>query len=144
MWQTKYAAAIPKNLGLGLNFRPCSEGYFLSVRPQSVLIVKRNCRNISPKYDFIILSEIFAYVKNVSKGLLRHQHKSGAYITQAFDNFRSVYHYCSIEVGKIKCSYYHGTQDQKEMTQMNHFQRGKLALMRGKLQLVLCKSYNLR
>ena len=28
---TKYAAAIPKNLGLGLNFRPCSEGYFLSV-----------------------------------------------------------------------------------------------------------------
>ena len=33
MWQTKYAAAIPKNLGLGLNFRPCSEGYFLSGRP---------------------------------------------------------------------------------------------------------------
>ena len=30
MWQTKYAAAIPKNLGLGLNFWPCSEGYFLS------------------------------------------------------------------------------------------------------------------
>ena len=23
----------PKNLGLGLNFRPCSEGYFLSGRP---------------------------------------------------------------------------------------------------------------
>ena len=36
MWQTKYAAAIPKNLGLGLNFRPCSEGHFLSGRPQSV------------------------------------------------------------------------------------------------------------
>ena len=28
--------AVPKNLGLGLNFRPCSEGYFLSGRPQSV------------------------------------------------------------------------------------------------------------
>ena len=28
MWQTKYASPIPKNLGLGLNFRPCSEGYF--------------------------------------------------------------------------------------------------------------------
>ena len=28
--------ALPKNLGLGLNFRPCSEGYFLSGRPQSV------------------------------------------------------------------------------------------------------------
>ena len=36
MWQTKYAAAIPKNLGVGVNFRPCSEGYFLSGRPQSV------------------------------------------------------------------------------------------------------------
>ena len=29
MWQTKYASAVPKNLGLGLNFRPCSEDYFL-------------------------------------------------------------------------------------------------------------------
>ena len=25
MWQTKYALAVPKNLGLGLNFRLCSE-----------------------------------------------------------------------------------------------------------------------
>ena len=33
MWQTKYASAELKNLGLGLNFRPCSEGYFLSGRP---------------------------------------------------------------------------------------------------------------
>ena len=37
MWQTKYAATIPKNLGLGLNFGPCSEGYFLSGRPYSVV-----------------------------------------------------------------------------------------------------------
>ena len=36
MWQTKYASAIPKSLGLGLNFRHCSEGYFFSGRPQSV------------------------------------------------------------------------------------------------------------
>ena len=36
MWQTKYAAAIPKNLGVGVNFWPCSEGYFLSGPPQSV------------------------------------------------------------------------------------------------------------
>ena len=27
MWQTKYAAAISKNLGLGLSFGLCSEGY---------------------------------------------------------------------------------------------------------------------
>ena len=33
MWQTKYASAVPKKLGLGFNFRLCSEGYFLSGRP---------------------------------------------------------------------------------------------------------------
>ena len=37
MWQTKYALAVPKNLGVGMNFRPCSEGYFLSGRLQSVV-----------------------------------------------------------------------------------------------------------
>jgi hypothetical protein len=31
MWQTKYASAVPKNLGL--IFRPCREGYFLSGCP---------------------------------------------------------------------------------------------------------------
>ena len=30
MWQTKYAAAIPKNLWVGVNFRPYSECYLLS------------------------------------------------------------------------------------------------------------------
>ena len=39
MWQTKYASAVPKNLGLGLNFRPCSEGYFLSGCPLSVVTI---------------------------------------------------------------------------------------------------------
>ena len=38
MWQTKYASAVPKNLGLGLNFWPCREGYFVSGCPQSVHI----------------------------------------------------------------------------------------------------------
>ena len=33
MWQTKYATTIPKNLGVGVNFRQCSEGYFLFGRP---------------------------------------------------------------------------------------------------------------
>ena len=32
-WQSKYASVVPKNLGVGVNFRPCSEGYFLSGRP---------------------------------------------------------------------------------------------------------------
>ena len=40
MWQTKYASAVPKNFGLGLNFRPCSEGNFVSGRPWSVLSPK--------------------------------------------------------------------------------------------------------
>ena len=29
-WETKYALAVPKILGLGLNFRPRSESYFFS------------------------------------------------------------------------------------------------------------------
>ena len=37
MWPTKYASAVPKNLGVGVNFRPISEGYFLFGRPQSVV-----------------------------------------------------------------------------------------------------------
>ena len=36
MWQEKYALAVPNNLGLGLNFWPCSEGFFLSGRPKPV------------------------------------------------------------------------------------------------------------
>ena len=31
MWQTKYASAVPKNLGVGVNFQPCSLGYSLGV-----------------------------------------------------------------------------------------------------------------
>jgi hypothetical protein len=33
MWQTKYALAVAKNLGVGVNFGSCSEGYFLYGRP---------------------------------------------------------------------------------------------------------------
>jgi hypothetical protein len=33
MWQTKYALAVAKNFGVGVNFWSCSEGYFLSGRP---------------------------------------------------------------------------------------------------------------
>ena len=36
MWQAKYALAVPKSLGVGVNIRPCSEDDFLSGRPQSV------------------------------------------------------------------------------------------------------------
>ena len=35
MWQTRYALAVPINLGLGFDFRPCSEGDFLTGRPYS-------------------------------------------------------------------------------------------------------------
>ena len=33
MWKTKYASAIPKNVGVGVDFRPCSEGDFPTRRP---------------------------------------------------------------------------------------------------------------
>ena len=33
MWQTKYASAVPKNLEVGVDFWPCSEGDFLTGRP---------------------------------------------------------------------------------------------------------------
>ena len=33
MWQTKYASAVPKNLGVGVDFWLCSEGNFLTGRP---------------------------------------------------------------------------------------------------------------
>ena len=33
MWHTKNASAVPKNLGVGVDFRPCSEGDFLTGRP---------------------------------------------------------------------------------------------------------------
>ena len=36
MWQTKYSSAVPKNLGLRVDFRPCIEGDFLTRRLQSV------------------------------------------------------------------------------------------------------------
>ena len=32
MWQTKYALAVPKNVGVGVDFRLCSEGYFFTGR----------------------------------------------------------------------------------------------------------------
>ena len=33
MWQTKYASAVPKSLGLGVDFRPFSEDDFITGRP---------------------------------------------------------------------------------------------------------------
>ena len=33
MWQTKYTLAVPKNLGLGVDFRSCSDGDFLTGCP---------------------------------------------------------------------------------------------------------------
>ena len=33
MWQTKYALVVPKNLGVGVDFRLFSEGDFLSEHP---------------------------------------------------------------------------------------------------------------
>ena len=40
MWHTKYASAIPKNLGF--DFRPCSKGDFLMGHPQSMVYILQN------------------------------------------------------------------------------------------------------
>ena len=40
MWQTKYALAVPTNLGLGFDFWPCNEGDFLTGCPQSMDLAK--------------------------------------------------------------------------------------------------------
>jgi hypothetical protein len=54
MWQTKYALAVPKNLGLGVDFGPCSEDDFLTRRPQSVLAVYVSFRQHF--FDFFFLA----------------------------------------------------------------------------------------
>ena len=40
MWQKKYALAVPKNLEVGVDFWPCSEGDFLTGCPYSVVYKK--------------------------------------------------------------------------------------------------------
>ena len=47
MQQTKYALAVPKNWGVGVDFQLCSEGNFLTGRLYSVLGVI-NVYNRSP------------------------------------------------------------------------------------------------
>ena len=67
MWQTKYASAVPKNLGLGFDFRPCSEGDFLNVLPQSVVrgLIHQNAalHNKSCKFAITIYFQ-YAYSSN--------------------------------------------------------------------------------
>ena len=41
MWQTKYASAVPKNLGVGVNFRPCSEISLITVIKEILCINQR-------------------------------------------------------------------------------------------------------
>ena len=54
MWQAKYASAILKHLGVGLNYRPCSEDYFLFGRPWSVgLILFQSLKPSKLSYIFI-------------------------------------------------------------------------------------------
>ena len=73
MWQIKYAAAIPKNLGLGLNFRPCSEGFSISGRPQSVGVRLQNTqKNADVFYGRSRKGFFFLHFQTFLKSLLRH------------------------------------------------------------------------
>ena len=59
MWQTKYASAVPKNLGVGVNFRPCSdsqiyvhgcgiEKIFKGISDlKLVVIIARSCKKLN-------------------------------------------------------------------------------------------------
>ena len=40
MWQTKYSSVVPKNLGVGVDFWPCSAGDFLTRHLYSVYSAK--------------------------------------------------------------------------------------------------------
>ena len=61
MWQTKYASAVPIDLGLGFDFRPCSKENFLIGCPQSV--IEFNSNN---KHRFLPLSSgsFLLYLQN--------------------------------------------------------------------------------
>ena len=75
MWHTKYASAVPKNLGVGVNFRPCSvdNSYFLSGRPQSVLLAQysknfeflSSQRGIQNFFEFLVFFSIFFQIFNL-------------------------------------------------------------------------------
>ena len=57
MWQTKYDSAVPKNMGVGVNLRLCSEDYFLSWHLKSVNDTKlvkydQGCRLHTSKINF--------------------------------------------------------------------------------------------
>ena len=67
MWQTKYALAVPKILGLGVDFRPCSEGDFLTGRPQSVLLTIKGIQNhkgsITLKESYLPIIRVFLWLR---------------------------------------------------------------------------------
>ena len=49
MWQTKYASAVPKNLGVRVNFWPCIKKYFLSGPCMYSLIDSTMCKDKIPQ-----------------------------------------------------------------------------------------------
>ena len=87
MWQTKYASAIPKNLGVGVDFRSCSEGNFLtgrpySGRPYSVHAIKLSLR-IQEDFNPIVYCTS-AKNAQISKYVLASYVRSFAFVTQSF------------------------------------------------------------
>ena len=81
MWQTKYASAVPKNLGLGLNFRPCSEGYFL-------VPSNKNCHlepNFEPQFIIGLTSNRGHYLWKVIPNLLMYRSNPADLCTKTFN-----------------------------------------------------------
>ena len=74
MWKTKYALAVPKNLGLGLNFQPCSAQRLRRVK----LIIRRFCFS---KLPWVISECPAPFVDaNIAQGWLQTRLNTGTLV----------------------------------------------------------------
>ena len=58
MWQAKYASTVPKNLGSGVNFWPCSEGYIF---PLWAFLVRGMCYSMHWMILVVEFTSIFSH-----------------------------------------------------------------------------------
>ena len=83
MWQTKYSSVVPKNLGLGVDFRQCSEGNCLSGCPLSMYVKMHSTCCVT-----------VGVVSTYAKKTIYFHHENWIH------NF--AVHYCELFIGKIR------------------------------------------
>ena len=69
MWQAKYASAVPINLGLGFDFRPCSESDFL--RNPCIVVADRS--DLFDAYSHYVKTSGPCMSAKTIKGILCHK-----------------------------------------------------------------------